>query len=614
MRHISLLLLAVIACVAAQAATRTSPPVYGVITTATAFRGQALVTRAITATVAKGDQEIVVTGLPETIVPTSLYATSGPHVTIRSVRYQVTALRASPNAQVREYQSRIDRYSMELQKIESDLGVLEARGNYLDKLENTTAPANGKGATAPDTVARNTRFMFAQRQEIARKWLNLSMRQDNLSSEIRYWQRRMSEVRYGRAKSQREAILYLGADRAGTVKFTLSYLVNGVNWTPTYSAYLNATHSNMMIEYVAVVTQRSGEDWRNVALTLSTTRPTLIADAATLSPFWINLTPENQAANVTSISSAQTFNETINVTQSTVNGNDYTVYLSHTGKPKAQANVGQVSQSTGMHNNVLAARMQNIELSASDDVVEAARKSAVPISELLSVSYPIAAKVSIPSRSDQQMFRITKLYLPVKFYYTATPLLSDCIYQSADATNSSKYALLPGPYNAYLDGQFAGRGQLKLVARGQNFTVGFGADTELRVARELVSKKTEVNGGNNIATLTYTLKLLNFTNHPVPVRVWDRIPRTPDESVIITLGETTPALSEDDGYQEDDLPVGLLRWDVTVPAQAMGTKTMKLDYTFTIEYDKSYVFTDLPPELIQLMRDEYQATRDRQKK
>jgi len=615
MRSYLTLCLMVALAVTARAVPQNAP-VVGRITEATAYRGQALVTREIATNVALGDQEIVVTGLPETVVPTSLYATAGPNITIRSVRYQVTALRTPPNVQVRELQSRIARYGTEQRRIETDLNVLQARGEYLDKLENTTAPANGKGATAPSTVERNTRFMFAQRQEIARKSLELEMRRDNLSSEVNYWQRRLGELRYGRAKSQREAVIYLGAGRAGLAHFTLSYLVNNVNWTPSYSAYLNSEHTNMMIEYVAVVTQRSGEDWTKVKLTLSTTRPTLIADASALSPLWINLAPGEEGEGPQSANTARMYSESRNATQSELTGNDYTVYLNQSAAPahSQKGPVGQVSQSTGMHNNVVAARMQNLELSAPDEIVEAARKTEAPISELLAVSYPLPARVVVPSRNFQQMFRLTKLYLPVNFYYTAAPLLADCVYQSADATNSSKFALLPGPYTAYLDKQFAGRGQLPLVARGQNFTVGFGADTQLRVARALVSKKTAINGGNKVVTLDYALKLLNFTAQPVKVRVWDRIPRTPDENVMINLVSTTPELSTNAAYLADDHPRGLLRWDVTVPAQATGVNAVKLSYTFTLEYDKSYVFTDLPAELIQLMREEYQATRERRKK
>jgi len=594
MRQYIILCLAALA-LAAQAVPRNATPVVGKITEATVYRGQALVTRDITTTVAAGDQEIVVTGLPETVVPTSLYATAGPNITIRSVRYQVTALRASPNAQVRELQGRITRYQTELRSIETDISVLVGRSAYLDKLENTTAPANGKGATAPSTVASNTKFMFAQRQEIARKSLEMEMRRDNLSSEVSYWQRRLGELRYGRAKSQREAVIYLGAGHAGMHHFTLSYLVNNVNWTPTYSAYLNTERNNIMIEYVAVVTQKSGEDWSNVKLTISTTRPTLIADASALSPLWINMTPgDEETAQGSSVNTVDMYNESRIATQTELTGNDYTLYLNQRNQPvEAQKGpVGQVSQSTGMHQNVVAARMQNLELSAPDEIVEAARKTEAPISEVLAVSYP----------------------LPAKFYYTAAPVLADCVYQSIDATNSSKFALLPGPYTAYLNKQFAGRGQLPLVARGQNFTVGFGADTQLRVARELTSKTTEINGGNKLMTLEYTLKLLNFTAKPVDVRVWDRIPRTPDENVMINLVSTTPELSTNAAYLADDRPRGMLRWDVTIPAGAAGVNALKLNYIFTMEYDKSYVFTDLPPELIQLMREEYQDTRERRKK
>ena len=68
----------------------------------------------------------------------------------------------------------------------------------------------------------------------------------------------------------------------------MSYRVTGANWTPVYEARLTAAADKPEISLVrrAELRQRTGEDWSDVALTLSTTRsaggtraPDLAADA-----------------------------------------------------------------------------------------------------------------------------------------------------------------------------------------------------------------------------------------------------------------------------------------------------------------------------------------------
>jgi uncharacterized protein (TIGR02231 family) len=260
--------------------------------------------------------------------------------------------------------------------------------------------------------------------------------------------------------------------------------------------------------------------------------------------------------------------------------------------------------------NVLAARLQNLELAAPDEVVKAARKSRNGLAEGLAVDYAIPGSVSVQSRNDQQMFRIALLELPSEFYYTAVPLLTDYVYQAAQATNTSDTTLLPGPYNAYLDGAFAGRGTLPLVARGETITLGFGTETQLRVARELDDKQTEVRGGNQVLTYTYRLRLQNFMNRAVRLRVWDRLPQAPNEQVTVTLVSTQQPLSTDELYAEQEQPRGLLRWDIEVPASAIGTKALAFTYQFKMELDKNYTVGELQPAMVERMRKDLETLQE----
>ena len=65
----------------------------GTISKVTVYRGQALVTRTIDADLPAGTSELIITDLPEKIVPESLYAQTSGDVKVLSVRFRERAVR-----------------------------------------------------------------------------------------------------------------------------------------------------------------------------------------------------------------------------------------------------------------------------------------------------------------------------------------------------------------------------------------------------------------------------------------------------------------------------------------------------------------------------------------
>ena len=78
----------------------------GVIDEVTVYRGQALVSRAVKVEGA-GLSEILVTDLPEHVVPASLYAEAVGGAEVRSVRYRVRPVMQDVNEEVRKLDDQI---------------------------------------------------------------------------------------------------------------------------------------------------------------------------------------------------------------------------------------------------------------------------------------------------------------------------------------------------------------------------------------------------------------------------------------------------------------------------------------------------------------------------
>ena len=64
-------------------------------------------------------------------------------------------------------------------------------------------------------------------------------------------------------------------------------------------------------------------------------------------------------------------------------------------------------------------------------------------------------------------------------------------------------------------------------------------------------------------------------------------------------------LSSDKEYQSTDRKKGILRWDVSVPAQKNGSEAFALEYKLKLEHDRNLAISTaglLGPELDELLR------------
>ena len=188
----------------------------------------------------------------------------------------------------------------------------------------------------------------------------------------------------------------------------------------------------------------------------------------------------------------------------------------------------------------------------------------------MSVSYQLANRTSLPSRSDRQLIQIASVPLQGTFYRLATPVLTSFVYEEARLTNTSDRVFLAGPVATFLGGQFVGRSEMPTVAIGESLTVGLGIDPSLRAQRELISKEERIQGGNRVVDFTYELTLENFGDTAAAVRLLDRLPTVGENDIKVTLVKTDEPISTDEAYLKTDRKDGILRWDLDVPAQAVG--------------------------------------------
>jgi uncharacterized protein (TIGR02231 family) len=239
--------------------------------------------------------------------------------------------------------------------------------------------------------------------------------------------------------------------------------------------------------------------------------------------------------------------------------------------------------------NELALSNQALYFNSSQKDIQQFQQQMAEIARVegVSVTYDLPGRLTLPSRSDQQLVTVATITAKADFTLIASPLLTDYVYLQAEMLNGSDTILLPGPASIFRDGQFVGRGQVPLVTMGDRFTTGFGIDSQVQVAHELEEKTTRVQGGNRIDTYTYRIALRNYKNAAVGLRLLDRLPYTEDSSIRIELGKTEPALSTDAEYVRTLGKKGIMRWDLKLGPNTIDDKATIVRYSYTMEYDRN---------------------------
>ena len=84
------------------------PAITGKVASVTLYRGQALVTRVVPVEGAAGPVELLVGGLPQGVVPDSLFAEGAEGLDVRSVRFRTRAVGQEPREEVRKLDDQLE--------------------------------------------------------------------------------------------------------------------------------------------------------------------------------------------------------------------------------------------------------------------------------------------------------------------------------------------------------------------------------------------------------------------------------------------------------------------------------------------------------------------------
>ena len=572
----------------------------GTISDVIVYHGRALVTRTIElGDTGTGDLELLVENLPDRILPESLYAQAADSIQVLSVRYRVKEIEKDMRAEVQALDEQIETAGKDLYRTQRDKELAHNTAQRFAKMWDFSFEGAivslDRAAFSSETMKDFTSFL-AEKGEF---WHNRAV---ELEQKIKDLEKQLAKLNIEKAKlakqhkrSIRQALVYLHVPKkTASNAIQLSYLVDGANWSPQYNLKSTPDKQLVDVEYNAVVHQSSGEDWINAQLALSTAVPALVATPPSLEPMQVSLANAVIQGRRVSSSGKQT-EPSIGIpveqagaqqqVQQSFSFTDQTaLFVDNFSNRRANIAKG-IKANKDL--NYFASNTQMIEFEADKRLVQQLKEKTVAIrrAEGVSVMYRLPGRLTLPSKSDQQLVTIASIQCPAAFTFVAAPLLTDYVYLQGDLTNTSDTILLPGPADTFRNGEFVGKADMKLVTVGQTFTTGFGVDSQIQVAREFKDKKIETLWGNRVDENQYRIEINNYKDAAVTLRLMDRLPWTEKESLGIELTSNSHPLSTDAEYVRTQKDKGILRWDLTLKPETNGKEATVVNYTFMLKYD-----------------------------
>ena len=514
-------------------------PLRSAVTAATLYPQGATVTRSVAFSAPAGAHDLILTDLPRN-TPLSAVRVAIEGAAVGSVTARddyVPPRDPDSTAEIEAARERIETLEEALRDAEANVEAIrleaqaaQARIGFLQQLGDGQAVAGMDAAALREMVAMIGEETLAAQQTALNARLRAGAADRGLADLRQELDQARASLRALVPQDTPRAMLAVAIHSATPTEgqVTVTYTIDEAGWQPVYDLRLSRDTGVLKIERGAFVRQATGENWRDIALTLSTSRPADQTAPSDIRP-WLRRIIDPNAPMPKSLSRGAAADA-----------------VAELAAPQA------APQAEPMAVQQAAARFDG-----------------------LTVTYEYPGTVSVASDADRVRVALGTLSLKADIVAQAVPISDDRAFLMADVTTTADELILPTPEaRFYLDGRFVGQRFLELIPAGGQAGLSFGAIDGLRLARVIPQRQegdTGVFTRSSALDETVRITVENLTAQDWPIRLLDRVPYSEQDDLQIEWNaQPTPSLTDVDDKR------GVLEWRFDLPAGDM--QTVILDY------------------------------------
>ena len=501
----------------------------------TVYRQGAVVTRAGEVAIPGGSNRLVIRGLPAAIDSKTLRVSVDPQsVQLGGVELANINEGKFVSDAERELRRKIEDTNDQRVAVQDEIATAQTQLKLLDSLAANPAGSATKPAVDTANLGALLATMAASATAAHKRVRDANLQIRALDHTLERLKADLSKVAT-MSKQSTEVRASLEVSTAVTANVAVSYTVADAGWEWIYQARLDTGKKRISLDRQGTVHQGSGEDWKNIELTLTTALPA--SDVAT--PIIGSLYLDLQVP--------QTRNDLLGVA------------AKRSMSMEAPAAVAA------------AAGMQEI-------AVAGARRPTVSSTDYVA-DYKIPSRVALLADREPRIYPIAEDAFDVELLARVVPSASHAAHLEAVFKYQEQLPIEAGQLELYRDGAYVGEAESRAFLPGAEVRMPFGADERIRVAVHDEAAQSGQRGMISKQTIKETRQRFDITSfHPTPITVEliDRIPtaKNADIHVEILKGATDASVKDFDGKP------GVLLWKF----EAQPQKTVSVRHYYSVQY------------------------------
>jgi uncharacterized protein (TIGR02231 family) len=502
--------------------------VQGAIAAVTVYPDSATVTRRLDVTLPAGDQFIDMVGLPQSVEPDTLQVTgfsrSGPRIS--SLEWLASPENMIDSPQLAALKKQKDDLEVQQGQLQAEQQAISTQQLFLQTMAKEGLGKSAQGNPAQQ-VQSGVQVLGSEMKQAGEAMASVTHRLALLASQLQTVNDALTQLR-DKDASLRTVRIHLRSD-GQPFQMNVQYRVLHARWQPIYDADLLTKSRQVALIQAALIQQNTGEDWHNVALTLSTAQPLQQAAAPDLPSQWVDVQDEER-------------------------GSQPAVARSAMLEAKAAAPVA-----------LMSAR-QTDELAAIQ-------------SSAYHVRFVLASQTTLLADGQSHRVVLATQTSPVTLSLQAIPRLDPHAYLYGNVRNTTDQPWLAGHWQLSRDGEPVGQLDQPTLASQATVALGFGIDPAITLTWQSIQDEAGQGGllsKTSVQKRKYRLQASNARTDGAELLVLDSWPVAKQSSIEVTpLDGTTPPAPVTTTQQP-----GVQRWTLALPSK----QTVTLDTGYQITY------------------------------
>jgi hypothetical protein len=593
----------------------------------TVFLSGAQVQRSAKIAVSSGKTEIRFNRITPDLDVNSVQVRPEGDVAIQSVTHEKDFLGAKPSiAEITKLENQREAIQDKIALDKSLLTVYKREEEML--IKNQLIVGQNTGLKAMD-LKESVDFQRLRMTEVLAKQLELDKIIKKAESEALKITNQIAQITGNRGEETSVVVVTILSNNPTNVNFTLSYFVANTNWTPSYDLRVKDISKPLNLTFKANINQNSGEDWKDVKLSLSTGEPQKQGVAPVLNTWYLGQVSFNRGRSQIRPSypyDNNVFNPNIREitgvvkdenggilpgvsinflgtrTSTTTNANGlFNIKVPSGASILQYSSVGFVTRNLTIYQNDMSTYLLNdinsleevvvtgYAAGASDGFVKRADDGwagkAAGIQTLAATNYQQTAKsfdlpqpYTIKTGSENFQVELKPLEIPATYEYYVAPKYDKDAFLTAKIVDWEQYDLMAGTMKLYFEDTYLGDSYLN-VNNQDTLSVSLGRDKGVVVSRNKMTdfRKKQSLGSNKVDSRGYEIVVRNTKRQAINLTIEDQFPISKAKEI------------EVDDQEAEEAQINKETGKITWKLKLEPNKEKKLKHKFTVKSPKGMV-------------------------